>query len=97
MLSAAGVRAEDGLRVLWLTPLRALAAELERVRRWERAAFRRVGRLVTLNEKELFRSLYFILDKGLKVDAAEGGETALANLLNIIGRRDGARSVISIG
>ncbi|MCW5667118.1 MAG: type II secretion system protein N [Piscinibacter sp.] len=29
--------------------------------------------------------------------AAEGGETALANLLNIIGRRDGARSVISIG
>jgi general secretion pathway protein N len=29
--------------------------------------------------------------------AAEGDEAALANLLNIIGRRDGARSVISIG
>lgn len=29
--------------------------------------------------------------------AGEGGEAALANLLNIIGRRDGARSVISIG
>jgi general secretion pathway protein N len=29
--------------------------------------------------------------------AASGDETALANLLNIIGRRDGARSVISIG
>jgi len=29
--------------------------------------------------------------------AGEGGEAALTNLLNIIGRRDGARSVISIG
>ncbi len=29
--------------------------------------------------------------------AAEGSEQALANLLNIIGRREGARSVISIG
>lgn len=29
--------------------------------------------------------------------AAPGDETALSNLLNIIGRRDGARSVISIG
>jgi len=29
--------------------------------------------------------------------AAEGDEAALANLLNIIGRREGARSVISIG
>jgi general secretion pathway protein N len=29
--------------------------------------------------------------------AAPGAEAALANLLNIIGRRDGARSVISIG
>jgi general secretion pathway protein N len=29
--------------------------------------------------------------------AGAGDETALANLLNIIGRRDGARSVISIG
>jgi len=29
--------------------------------------------------------------------ATEGDEAALANLLNIIGRRDGARSVISIG
>lgn len=29
--------------------------------------------------------------------AAEGDEAALANLLNIIGRRDGVRSVISIG
>lgn len=29
--------------------------------------------------------------------AASGAEAALANLLNIIGRRDGARSVISIG
>jgi general secretion pathway protein N len=29
--------------------------------------------------------------------AGEGEEAALANLLNIIGRRDGARSVISIG
>lgn len=29
--------------------------------------------------------------------AAEGNESALTNLLNIIGRRDGARSVISIG
>ncbi|MCB2019523.1 MAG: type II secretion system protein N, partial [Burkholderiaceae bacterium] len=29
--------------------------------------------------------------------AAPSDETALANLLNIIGRRDGARSVISIG
>jgi general secretion pathway protein N len=29
--------------------------------------------------------------------AASGDEAALANLLNIIGRRDGARSVISIG
>jgi general secretion pathway protein N len=29
--------------------------------------------------------------------AAEGDEGALDNLLNIIGRRQGARSVISIG
>ena len=29
--------------------------------------------------------------------AAEGQEAALSNLLNIIGRREGARSVISIG
>jgi general secretion pathway protein N len=29
--------------------------------------------------------------------ASSGDETALSNLLNIIGRRDGARSVISIG
>lgn len=29
--------------------------------------------------------------------AAEGDEAALANLLNIIGRRDGARSIIAIG
>ena len=29
--------------------------------------------------------------------AAEGAESALNNLLNIIGRRQGARSVISIG
>ena len=29
--------------------------------------------------------------------AAAGDETALSNLLNIIGRRDGARSIISIG
>ena len=29
--------------------------------------------------------------------AAEGNEAALNNLLNIIGRRQGARSVISIG
>ncbi|HYN65110.1 MAG TPA: type II secretion system protein N, partial [Candidatus Limnocylindrales bacterium] len=29
--------------------------------------------------------------------AGSGDEAALANLLNIIGRRDGARSVISIG
>jgi general secretion pathway protein N len=29
--------------------------------------------------------------------ANEGDESALTNLLNIIGRRDGARSVISIG
>ncbi|MGE4050638.1 MAG: type II secretion system protein N, partial [Piscinibacter sp.] len=29
--------------------------------------------------------------------AAPGEEAPLANLLNIIGRRDGARSVISIG
>lgn len=29
--------------------------------------------------------------------AGEGAETALANLLNIIGRRDGARSLISVG
>lgn len=39
--------------------------------------------------------------KGLRfrgeAQAAEGSETALNNLLNIIGRRQGARSVISIG
>jgi general secretion pathway protein N len=29
--------------------------------------------------------------------AGEGAEQALANLLNIIGRRDGARSLISVG
>jgi general secretion pathway protein N len=29
--------------------------------------------------------------------AAAGREEALANLLNIIGRRDGARSVIQVG
>jgi general secretion pathway protein N len=32
-----------------------------------------------------------------EASAAEGNEPALANLLNIIGRREGARSVISIG
>ena len=32
-----------------------------------------------------------------EAQAAEGSETVLANLLNIIGRRQGARSVISIG
>jgi general secretion pathway protein N len=29
--------------------------------------------------------------------ASAGAEQALANLLNIIGRRDGARSLISVG
>jgi general secretion pathway protein N len=29
--------------------------------------------------------------------SATGDEAALSNLLNIIGRRDGARSIISIG
>jgi general secretion pathway protein N len=29
--------------------------------------------------------------------SAAGDEAALSNLLNIIGRRDGARSIISIG
>jgi general secretion pathway protein N len=32
-----------------------------------------------------------------EAQASEGNETTLSNLLNIIGRRDGARSVISIG
>lgn len=42
-----------------------------------------------------------VSDKGLyfrgEATAAEGQQTVLNNLLNIIGRRDGARSVISIG
>ena len=33
----------------------------------------------------------------MKQRAATADEAALSNLLNIIGRRDGARSVISIG